>query len=492
MSLAEVLLTLLAAELLDGSARPANVRALASLPLRLLLSLSVLGVGLALTGNITLACLVVLGLAGFVCTASNLKYRVLGEPLVFSDFAVLGAIFRFPALYLYAVPWPARIGLACGLVGVAGGLAAGFVPHWRPHLAGLLLTALAGGALAASMRLNFLRAPALLADVARHGVPLTLLFYWRRWLNAPAIPAPSAVTQAAELLVIVQCESFADPTEILPDTPPLPALAQARAAAWAWGNLAVSGFGAYTMRAEYGVLCGVEEETLGFRRYDPFLTAAAQAAHALPAKLPRHRSMFLHPYDLRFFGRDRLMPALGFSEMLDAGAFAPPDAATGPYCGDLAMAARMEAMIKDATSPTLLYAVTMENHGPWGEGRIPGLPGGAATYLRHLAHGDAMLQRLMDALARTQGTAVLVFFGDHRPYLPGEVEPGTARHTPYVLLRYENGITMPGPGRADLAPAALHHVILESMKEGSGSFVEKKEPKKLLLVSNPAAETGTG
>jgi hypothetical protein len=154
------------------------------------------------------------------------------------------------------------------------------------------------------------------------------------------------------------------------------------------------------------------------------------------------------------------------------------------------MAAVMEAMMQDAAGPTLLYAVTMENHGPWGPDRIPGLPGGAATYLHHLAHGDKMLQRLMDALARRPGTAVLAFFGDHRPYIPGEVEPGPARHTPYVLLRYENGVAMPGPGRADMTPAALHHAILQSMEEESSAFLKKSAQKTFANLARAGFTSG--
>jgi hypothetical protein len=108
----------------------------------------------------------------------------------------------------------------------------------------------------------------------------------------------------------------------------LPGLARARADAWQWGNLNVSGFGAYTMRTEYGLIFGRDEEELGFRRYDPFLTATREVAHALPARLAVRgwRSLFLHPHDLRFYNRHRIMPAAGFAEMVGEEHFAPPSA----------------------------------------------------------------------------------------------------------------------------------------------------------------------
>ena len=102
----------------------------------------------------------------------------------------------------------------------------------------------------------------------------------------------------------------------------------------------------------------------------------------------------------------------------------------------------------------------MENHGPWPAARIPGQAGGMQTYLHHLAQSDAMLERLIQTLITSKRSAVLAFFGDHRPSIPGAVDDATQRHTPYVLLRIENGEFLSGPGRSDLTPAGLHHQIL--------------------------------
>lgn len=64
--------------------------------------------------------------------------------------------------------------------------------------------------------------------------------------------------------MIVQCESFTDPVTLFGDPAlALPGLERARAMAWQSGRLLVSGFGAYTMRTEYGVLFGLPEEQLG-------------------------------------------------------------------------------------------------------------------------------------------------------------------------------------------------------------------------------------
>src|SRR3546814_10576991 len=90
---------------------------------------------------------------------------------------------------------------------------------------------------------------------------------------------------------MVQCESYADPAELFDDPAlVLPGLAAARASAWRQGRLLVSGFGAYTMRTEYGLIFGRDEADLGFRRFDPYLTAIGETSHALPIRLGRAKS----------------------------------------------------------------------------------------------------------------------------------------------------------------------------------------------------------
>ena len=304
--------------------------------------------------------------------------------------------------------------------------------------------------------------PDLDNDVRRHGLLLTLFFYWQRWRairNTPISCRTDKIRAGADLIIIVQNESFCDPQDLAAENDALRALNAARQSAWAWGNLSVSSFGAGTMRAEYGVLCGIEESALDFRRYDPFPTAGHQASCSLPARLADHKSIFLHPFDLRFFRRDAVMERLGFDEILGAASLPPPRPDEGPYVSDLVLAEKLATYIETAP-PSLIYTVTMENHGPWTEGRVAGQPGGLPGYLHHLRNSDAMLESLVKALRQSKRDAVLAFFGDHRPSIPGAVEDGAERHTPYVLLRFVNGESRSGPGRLDLTPAELHHAIL--------------------------------
>lgn len=473
---------MVASVLVDGTVKPrsARLRGRRGMVLHLLAMTTLFGLGLAISGNAPVAALLALALLALFAVASNAKLKMLGEPLVFSDLALLIAVVRHPRFYFTAISqrqrWLAGLAIALALLT----LVALFNPQPVPHLLGAALALGAGGAVAALLRSRAFAAsaprPALEDDLRHYGLIASVLLYWRRWRDTPdplpqapppppACPSASRTTdQPPQLIVVVQCESFADPVALTGDPArALPGLDHARAAAWQYGELEVSGFGAYTMRTEYGVLFGREEAALGFRRYDPFLTAQRERSYAVSARLSAvgYHCSFVHPHDLRFYGRNRLMPVIGFDRLIGADGFAPVPEDGGRYVNDRALGATLCRLIDETPGPALLYAVTMENHGPWDKDREPGAAIGLDAYLRHLRSSDAMLTTLCDRLAADERPALLVFFGDHRPSIPGMIEPGGARHTPYVMLRFDGaGHTLPGKGRVDLTPAALHHAML--------------------------------
>ena len=469
--------SILAASILaDAMVRPRRARSAAGLWLHALIMTAVAGGVLALCGNALVAGLVALAVVAALALISNAKNAMLGEALLFSDLGLLVAVFRHPQFYLSALqPWQLRA-LAMGAAGLIGLFAWQFVAALAPHLIGL---ALMGGALAliaVSLKLppwrGLAAVPAATDDLARHGLLASLLLYWQRW-RATEDPAVCTVglpsPPTTELVVVVQCESFADPAELFGDPAlALPGLAAARAAAWTQGHLLVSGFGAYTNRTEYGVIFGRDEDVLGFRRFDPFLTAMGEASHALPARLSRHgwRNVFVHPHDLGFYSRDTILPAAGFAEMVGPEGFCMPAKGEHRYVSDDAIADVIMDRVRAASEPGLFQAVTIENHGPWPADQTCARKKQSSAYLRLVAKGDAMLARLMADVAALKRPALLAFYGDHRPSIPGACMPGGDRHTPYVVLRFDGeGQLVPGDGaRVDLTPAQFHHALIDAIR----------------------------
>lgn len=459
--------------LIDGLVRPRALRSLRGLWLHLLIVTAFAGLVLAICGSILISGCMVLALVATFSLVSNAKRVVLGEPLLFTDLVLIGAVFRHPQFYLAALKrWQlAALWLGAAVLGLI--IAWQFESDPLPHLAGLTLLLGSVGLLTITLALppwrRMAQVPDATADVTAHGLLATLLLYWWRW-RAISDPPPSSealpAEAKAELVVVVQCESFADPAELFADPDlALAGLTNARQLAWAQGRLLVSGFGAYTMRTEYGLIFGREEHVLGFRRYDPYLTAIGEASHALPARLGRAgwRSLFLHPHDLRFYNRHRILPAAGFAELVGPEAFAEP--AEGRYVTDDAVTDVILARAREASGPTFIHAVTIENHGPWPVDQTSEHGAQSGAYLRLVEKGDGMLHRLVTELPTLGRPMALVFYGDHRPSIPGAVVPGGDRHTPFVVLRFaEDGTPISRPEAVqDMTPAELHRALIEAI-----------------------------
>lgn len=432
--------------------------------LDILCSMVAYGGWLAATGSIPIALLMTCALMTVTVVASNIKFRVLGEPLLFSDVVVARSFLQHPKFYLFSIPLAGRIALLVLAIAAPFLLWAYSCAAVLPHLIGVGMLLLGGLSIWLYPAQKLAPTPDITRDAGTLGLPGSIIMYWRQWRRSVDLP-PSAALQgkpAYDMVVIVQCESFADPARLgLPPDIPLPTMPGLKRAydiASQWGPLCVSGFGAYTMRSEYGVIFGQEETDLGFRRYDPFLTAGRERDHAIGNRLGAigYKSTFIHPHDLRFYNRATLMPTMGFSHMVNPGPHAStPDM---PYFGDVALGQTIAGMMQAATAPSLFYAVTMENHGPW-----PGGPDGQSPlhhYLRHVHNSDRMLLDLIEDMSARNSRALLVFFGDHRPSIPGIVMPSDIRDVPYVAISFPLDDRAARQNPVPLTPAQLNHLII--------------------------------
>jgi len=471
---------LAASFMLDSQTRPRVGgrwfdRSLPGAAIHMLVLTAGFGLFLAISGHLQVSALLAAALMAALVVVSNAKNAVLGEPLLFSDFALVGAVFRHPQFYMSALRTRQIAQLVCGVLALSALLAWTFEPGVTLHLSGLMILVAALAMLLLLLRLPPWHALAAVPDphnaIVRHGLLATIVLHaihWRRTIDPPVCAEPAVARGETELVVIVQCESFSDPVELFGDPAlALPGLASSRTSACRWGRLQVSGFGAYTMRTEYGVLFGRSEIDLGFRRFDPFLTAVGEASHALPARLlpAGWRSVFVHPHDMRFYGRDKIMPAAGFDELMGEASFPPPAPGAGRYVTDATLASRIIDLAEAARNPTLIYAVTIENHGPWPPDQASGNAGQSPAYLQLVRNSDTMLSTLMAALGQLGRPALLLFFGDHRPSIPGLSVPGGDRDTPFVMVRWDaSGALVQRETRSeDLTPAELHHALLHEL-----------------------------
>ena len=401
----------------------------------------------------------------FIAIAAFAKRARLGDGLVFTDGGLLWQVFVHPRFYVPFVPRAvlvvgviAGIALALGVLVLEPGL--DFASAQR--VAVLVLGAVLLGI---TLRPLFLLRGAIIqqvpaADAAGFG-PLACFALHARLAateraarqarHAPAPPMLHLADPAPHLLLL-QLESFCDPRRfgLAQALPHKDRLAQT---ALTQGSLAVSAFGANTMRTEFAVLTGLEDTALGLDRFNPYFRFARQPIGSLAWELrgAGYQTLCLHPFDARFFGRDKVLPALGFARFDAAPAFEGAEHVRG-LVSDAAIAQRLAADLAAATLPGFWYVITVAAHGPW-EGDDP-----ARAWADCMAASDAMLGEVMRAAKACPRPVVVVAFGDHRPALP--IAQG-GKETDYVIWRSDR----PGDGRAEkLNAVGLHRAIRDAMQ----------------------------
>lgn len=398
------------------------------------------------------------------------------EPLVFSDIAFIADIFRYPKLFyttfLNAASLGAVIGLMIGLIVAwfyveppvlpetgAAGWAVGMAAVWGFCLGGVFLPAIRQRY--ERFALSLTPHPEIEPDIARLGNLATLVTHflgWRgddrarriaAWPDTPKLAAKPPAN-AADLIVIVQCESFYDLRRLGMTDIAYPALDRARKQAAAWGRLGSSFEGGYTLRTEFALLTGRPIAAAGFDRYYPYLNAAPYRCVSVPEMVRKlgYDTVYMHPFHRGFFFRDTALPALGFERliMLDDFADAP---VKGAYVSDGALADRLIAEAEALDGPGFLFAATMENHGPWEPARFADTTTPLDVYKEHLKSGDALLGRVMDHFGDWPGRVVLLFYGDHVPVLKEFADPFPDVLTEYVLLELGQKRRRKPPEHAD-------------------------------------------
>jgi len=415
---------------------------------------------LALLGRPYLAAANALALLAVLVIVNNAKFQSLREPFVYADFVFFTDALRHPRLYLPFLGWRLPLGVALAY-GVA--MWAGVTVESAPRVsvvAYAVVLAVLGAMLAWWSARRLPVSPQFDAgqDMQHLGLLAALWQYARaERADTEAIRAASPFAhytlpkKPAVLpdLLVIQSESFFDPrraypqicAQIRPDL--LAHYDTLRAEALHHGEVRVDAWGANTVRSEFAFLSGMAPNLLGVHRFHPYRRLARQGVATLASTLRGlgYRCVCVHPYHGSFYGRNKVLPALGFDDFIDIRAFGAAEHA-GPYVSDLALADHVQALLAqhDAAyhpaQPLYLHLITMENHGPLHWERVseadvhavwsaPLPPDGEEfiAYLRHLRNADAMFGRLRQCLLGracqpNPRPAALCLFGDHVPIMP--------------------------------------------------------------------------
>ncbi|MFJ4066632.1 sulfatase-like hydrolase/transferase [Pseudomonas sp. NPDC089996] len=446
-----------------------------------------------------------------IVLVSNAKYHSLREPFVCADFEYFSDAVKFPRLYLPFFGFGKAAVLAAGfLVYLWAGLSFE-VPKARgeavlPLVLGLGLLRLGhrqvrpsfdaerdvlGWGLAGSLWRYFWAAR---VKVDRDGLGSPFAWAGDGGCAGPIAGKPAPIASAKPVgaglpamrpaqpthlpdLVSIQSESFFDVRSLWPGVRPdvLRQFDRLASESLAHGKLQVAAWGANTVRTEFAYLTGIPAERLGVHRFNPYRVLARQGLPSIAAHMKAlgYRTVCIHPYDGSFYGRDKVLPALGFDEFIDVRAFEPSQKA-GPFIGDCAVAEKIRVLLQDPMrkQPLFIHAITMENHGPlhlesvtdaelpsWFDRPLQAGMKDLAPYLRHIGNADRMLGMLRDTLQGLPGEALLCFFGDHVPILPEVYQAigAPAGDTDYLIWSNRR---QPGSQAAPIRVEALSSAVL--------------------------------
>ena len=444
-----------------------------------------------------MSALAILALGIGMGVADRVKRTILGEPVVFADRAELIELVRHPRLYLAFIGiWrmilatAACVGIVALLLWVEPRLWDPGVVYFWPRaivaaLIGRLLFRLPGrppllGWLANRYR-GFGPSRDPIVDARQFGLLASCIIHAtlarderadrqqaaqaRDW---PAIPDVGPI-------VIVQGESFVDPRQLHPALATLvPGFAGLQRDAVLHGRLTVPCWGANTIRSELAVLTGLGGDDIGLDSYNPYEHFARVALPSLAsaARAGGYRTICIHPYNPDFYYRDKVMPLLGFDQFIGIEGFAGAPR-RGPYVSDVAVAERIARAIADHGPKVFVFAITMENHGPWDSehdsidpvplpadwGRIDAEVA-LGRWLRHLESSDAMIPIVRDAIG---DRGWMIFYGDHQPSLAGPFHAPEApdRRTDYAVW----GAGVAAGARTDLAAEGLPGALLAAIED---------------------------
>jgi Sulfatase len=453
----------------------------------------------ALTARPLFGALVVVALTGGLAGADAVKRTVLREPVVFADRAELLEVFRHPEFYLPFAGTGVVLAAAAVAVAAAGLVAWALPPLWAwspwPALAAVLMTVAAMTLPGWPPLLRRLRRqyegrtpsgePA--EDIPRFGILACFVIHATlaraerpvRRARARVLRVPAGRRRGP--IVMAQLESFFDPRRLHDSIPRnlLPGYDSCRQQAAVWGPLEVPTWGANTIRTEFAALTGLGSADLGLDRFNPYERFARTRVDALGWRMQAlgYRTICLHPFDKRFYGRHRAIPALGFERFIGPEAFSPAGRAEA-FVNDAALARKAAEVLADEGPDLFLFVISVGNHGPWLADRGPedaealpatlqSLPEADALrrYLGGLRRTDAFFPVMMQALAGTPAEGMLLAYGDHQPSLPGLFGALGYSGTATDYLVWEAAPTARAQAPATMAVEALPQFVLDRVGE---------------------------
>lgn len=282
------------------------------------------------------------------------------------------------------------------------------------------------------------------------------------------------------------------------------------------GHIVIPYFGGGTADTEFDVATGMQTNLLNPN--SPSLTAFRCVERPMESLYrvfgsEGYTTSFMHPGDGWFYGRDEVYELLGAQEIYFADDMEGLEY-KGEWVTDASFAKLIEQRFENSVSsgvPDFTYAVTIQNHMSYTEDKYgdyacpkvettvelsPEVQTAVDVYAEGIRDANAMLKELTEFYSAQSEPVLLVFFGDHLPYLcdnragyrelglaaadaSGAEDPFAAYTAPYLIWCNEAGaelldfdraiesLELPGSGR--MSACYLGAAVLELTGRGEAS-----------------------
>ena len=228
-------------------------------------------------------------------------------------------------------------------------------------------------------------------------------------------------------IIIIMSEAFWDPTRLpgVHSTPdPMPTIR-----ALSSGDIFSPSQGGNTANVEFELLTGFTNAFLpaGSVPYQQYIHRNTPSI-IWTLKAHGYETIALHPYYKHFWNRDNVYKYLGFERFMGLEDM-PGLTNRGPFVSDSALMTQLYETLEATPQPKAVFVVTMQNHGPYEKGRYdqPNITAqmdkkineydAVQTYSQGIHDSNTALTSLLGKLSLRARPSLLIFFGDHTPYL---------------------------------------------------------------------------
>lgn len=228
------------------------------------------------------------------------------------------------------------------------------------------------------------------------------------------------------------------------------------------GSVFTSVIGAQTCNSEFEFLT---ESSLAFigPENQPYITHDLSGIDCLPRALARqgYETIAIHPQPKGNWNRENVYNSMGFDEFLDIESFSSDAPILHNGITDEETYRKVLDVLNNGDTPQFIFDITMQNHGGYATWDLPEeerldydlswLPKNVAVetseYLSLINISDRQLEWFIEELRHVDRPVVLVFFGDHQPWMGNPInaaarpwmDPGDpsffmrAYRTPYLI-----------------------------------------------------------